>query len=423
MRILHLGAVVAVLALATGCKKKLVVATTTDAGPMQTSTPSAAPPAIHDAGPIDAGAGVPRASDELELVAIGKSASSKIIWLQAHGNRVWLSGRNLDAFADGDGPLGKGPDPLAKLDYKPGVHRLQVVGAWPHLFLLRSRITEGPWQPSERVAFVYDAAAGTWAKAKPLACQDSPFSPWAFVAFRDGALVVNSQNAPNSEPMYFGPELGTTLELIGADGAVTRPDLGIPKRFMAWSASADDGVLSFLGATGAEKGGPVTTDVLRISAGGVKTAHVPQTWSTVIAYWSRVVEHAGTTLLVPPEAPELEAWKPSYTTLYAFDGDTLAPRAMGGGETCVALGAQPVGDAIYALRKCNVQGVPVRLVRRGPDGKTTEIKLGPVAGHREACAPTSLAVRGADDLWVAAECGAVPAVFRLGRPQEPVVLP
>src|SRR4051812_25594181 len=94
------------------------------------------PPHVTDGG---TSAPLPLASDALEVVAIGKTWSSKILWLQEIGSRVWLSGRNLDAYADGDGPLTKGPDLLAKFPYRPGVHSMRVVGAYPNLFALRTK--------------------------------------------------------------------------------------------------------------------------------------------------------------------------------------------------------------------------------------------------------------------------------------------
>jgi len=116
----------------------------------------APPPAPVDAGTTittaSAAAAVPPpplATDTFEIVAKGK-ASSKVLSLQAHGTRVWLSARNLDAFADGDGPLVKGPDPLEKLAYTPGKHYLQVVGVEPHLFVMRTNVTAARGQPQIR---------------------------------------------------------------------------------------------------------------------------------------------------------------------------------------------------------------------------------------------------------------------------------
>src|SRR5512135_859007 len=70
-------------------------------------------PAPEDAGPAAKQAPpLPLADSGLELVAVGKRWTSKLISLEALGDRVWLSGVDVDAYADGDGPLTKGPDVL-----------------------------------------------------------------------------------------------------------------------------------------------------------------------------------------------------------------------------------------------------------------------------------------------------------------------
>src|SRR5688500_2331869 len=78
------------------------------------------PPVMDASGPVGAKEPppLPLASDALEVVAIGKTYNSRILWAHALGKRFWLSGSNVDAFAEGDGPLVKGPDILQKLPYK-----------------------------------------------------------------------------------------------------------------------------------------------------------------------------------------------------------------------------------------------------------------------------------------------------------------
>jgi hypothetical protein len=101
--------VLALLLAVCSCHEKKVV-------PESAVPPDAAPPPVvaKEITPPPSSPPVPR-SKELTLVAVGKERGSTILWLKKLGSRVWLSGRGLDAYADGDGPLVRAPDMLKGL--------------------------------------------------------------------------------------------------------------------------------------------------------------------------------------------------------------------------------------------------------------------------------------------------------------------
>ncbi|MBS2018027.1 MAG: hypothetical protein JST00_34450 [Deltaproteobacteria bacterium] len=432
---------------------RIVIGTFADAG----TAPH--PSAIADAGPNPA---LPLASDKMEVVAIGKSTASRVLWLQEIGGRTWLSARNLDAFADGDGPLVKGPDLVAKLPYKPGVHSMRVVGAYPRLYALRTRNVEGRMDSPEPTAFVYAAeenGPGTWKEAKPLGMS---WFPTAFLPFRDGALVVNSQIALNGTP-YINPQYpGTTLRFIGPDGSVSDPKLGVHPHFMAWGADSDGSALSLIGCVAIPpkvKGdaGEVDwdfsgTNLFRITETGAKRIPIHQTLGiAMLMYSAKVSERGGRALVIPPGGMEPEnegGWRPNPRTVFLSDDDKAKPRTFAGNESCYVTGARLVGDDIYAKRTCFDEGLAEELVRLRPDGKTEKLALPSIvkdekSGFRVArsdadkrkaipCALDEIVVRGKDDVWATANCSGgeswsgnsgVPIVVRRGRPQEPLVLP
>jgi len=76
-------------------------------------------------------------STTFELVAAGKKSGSKIVWLRPIGDRVWLSGMGLDAYADGDGPLATSPDLTQGLKQKQG-ESYDYTGNGNLLFALRT---------------------------------------------------------------------------------------------------------------------------------------------------------------------------------------------------------------------------------------------------------------------------------------------
>lgn len=442
------------LLAASGCKRSTPPAP--DAGGVARAMP--APEATTDGAARDAVDAAPRPAvpDSFEVVAVGSSYGSKILWVQALGTRVWLSARNLDAFAEGDGPLAKGPDILAKLPYEPGVHRMDVVGRYPHLYALRTKKVEGRADSPEPTLFVYQAeqeGPGTWRRAKPL---ERDWAPYAFVAYREGALLMWSSIEMNSAPFLTRGETGTSLVYLAPDGSVSDPKLDVPRDFLAWSAASDGESLTLLGTTvvpaktKGEDPEPRGLHVVRITKQGARRTQVQTTTDDtpwLEAYFTGVRERGGVALVMPPSRTLAPWWTPSPLALVLVGADgKRQPRVVAGDESCSVVTAQHVGDVIYAIRRCLGDGSE-EVVRVGPDGRTERIALPRLAkedggGFRVArptdkgaigCTPAEIVVREPDDVWVSGRCGAppegssdgpsVPILLRRGRAQPPVVLP
>lgn len=452
-----------------GCKKKPAPAITpVDAGapamtaappPSATPTverdPDASAPPPHE--PMKAPAPpLPVAPEKLEIVAIGKSWNSRVLWLSRIGSRVWLSAAGLDAFATENEPLVKGRDPLEKLPYKPGVHSMQVVGEWPHLFALRTKNVEGRTESPEAAVFVYaaeDNGPGTWTESKKTGID---WFPHAFLAFREGAILVTGTAERNAAPTYIPDVPNTKVVHVARDGSVSEPKLDIPRHFIAWDGSTDGDVLTLVGAFGVprktqELEFALGISLLRVGKDGTKSVPIQSGQSFgMTAYSNPVVEHAGRALIAPRMGmimEELELWKPNVRTAFVVGPDNkAAPRVMPGGDGCYIQNAMLLGDAVYFHRHCYDDSVDA-LVRVEADGKSARIDLPrivkkegggfrPAATDKEkstgfACIPVSFAAREPDDLWINAKCGvtnayerpAIPVVYRRGRPQEPVVIP
>lgn len=430
---------------------RIAIGTFADSG----AAPHAHP--IANAGPL---AELPLASDAMELVAIGKSTASRVLWLQDIGGRTWLSARNLDAFAEGDGPLVKGKDPLEKLPYKPGVHSMRVVGTYPHLFVLRTKDVDGRMESPEPTVFVYAAEAngpGTWKEAKPLGMS---WFPNAFVAYRDGALLVTGQIELNGGPFYNQRDPGTTLTFVGPDGSVSDPKLGVHPHFMAWSASSDGDTLTLIGTVaippkakdGAKDGewDASGVNLWRIKGGQGKRVPIQQNLGVAMEMYSaRVSERNGKAIAIPPGMVTAEeSWRPNPRTVFEVEDDKAKARTFAGNESCYVKRALLAGDDIYGVRVCLTGQNEEELVRLRADGKTEKLSLpslvkDPAGGYRVAktdpekkkalgCVVNTLVVRGNSDVWASAFCGgtgewdgrgSIPIVLRRGRPQEPIVLP
>lgn len=466
-------------AVALGCKRPSPPAPALDASAPSvvnvTAEPSVRSSAPNDAGSkfpirpreLDASAApvvaasplpvLPVASDTLEVVAIGRSFNSKILWLQELGSRVWLSGVNLDAYADGDGALVKGPDLLAKFPYQQGVHDMRVVGAYPHLYAMRTKHVNGRMESPEPTLFVYAPEAGgpgTWAQAKPLGIS---WYPIAFLAHREGALVVTGQVEGNAAPYYSPPGPGTSFTYLAPDGSLSDPKLGVHPLFMAWGASSDRSTLSLIGtiatppkANAKDEGYGISgIHVARVSGDGAKLVAVQRNLGVSFdAYGAHVHEAGGTVLVVPSPSPYMEeGWKPDPLTVFLVTDDKPRPRRIAGNESCALVDAHLVGDVVYAIRRCFSETMLEDVVRVAADGKTEKLALPRLVkkeggGFRVAatpaekakgfaCAAVSMVVRAPDDVWVTGKCGeggaydspAIPVVLRRGRPQEPVLLP
>lgn len=426
--------VAALLALAA-CKKPAPAPAPAPSASVAIVTKEPAPSASASAAPPPP---IPRTSDKLELVAGGKSPASKIIWLKALGSHVWLSGHNLDAFAEGDGPLQKVPDPLAKLTYTAGQHRLDVTGHYPHLFLLRTDILEGR-STAVNPAIFLRAPDGSWTPAKPLGINDVAH---AWIPYKDGALFVQSVVVGNAMPTFvpWADKVGTTARLVHADGSVEPLDLGIPRTFLAWDAEAGGDRLSLLGTIGVktkDKDRPdeydsVGIQVFRVGPNGGKTVTIQHAFQrSMMSYTVRIRQNGTRAVVLPPNFPITEVndvgWRPNGQTMFVIgDDDKPVARAFpsaGEGNDCTAKDAAVAGDDVYVIRDC-FDGTPIVVLRVDAKGRAATLPLPKYAGAE--CAPESLVMHGADDLWVAAGCGPdrdIPAVFRLGRPQTPVELP
>jgi hypothetical protein len=421
--------------------------------PAVASSASASPSAVASAAAIDAGKALslPPSSDVLELVAVGKGWSSKIVWLVSIGSRVWLSGMGFDAYADGDGPFIPAPDMLKGLPYESSKHRIEVVGAHPALFALRTKRVNGRIESPEATVFVRNGDA--WKQAKPL---PHDWFPHAFVGWNGGALLMYSQIELNSGAAYSTNEPGTSFSFVSSDGTVSDPKIAIERTFMAWTADSDGTTLSLLGARGTmpPKGETMGgANAIAIARGTGKEAMNVTTLGPASAIWletysANVRESGATAIVRPPPSPfaaEEGAWPktPALSLLAVADAKPKTLKiGNGGDEQCGANDAVALGSAVYAIVHCMPD--TAFLVRAAEGAKAQRVKM-PLLAKKEgggfrvahekenafACEPKQLVTRGADDLFVEAQCGAgggsegpgIPAVFRLGRAQEPVILP
>ena len=399
---------------------------------------------------------LPLATEQLEIAAIGKTYNSKIIAFAALGDRVWLSGRGLDAFADGEGPLGKGYDVLEKLPYKQGVHHMEVVGRYPKLFAMRYKDVESRADSPEPTLFVYhaaDNAPGTWTESEPTGIG---WFPHAFAAFKDGAVLVTSQIQRNAGAYYTPSEgPGTLITFVGPDGKVTTSTMGAHNLFMAWAGSAHGDTLSLLGTVAAPPAKGETfwsgagMQLVRIGPDGAKQiAIMPKLDTAIDVYQAGTRQSAsGTTVFAP--SPENTGWQPNGRTFYVIgvDNQRMA-RTVAGAESCFVATAELVGDQAYVIRRCYTEGVEDHFMVVGPDNKSRLIPMPRIVkapgGFRSAvteqdkakgigCVPASIVVRPPNDVWISGKCGVssastwqqgfIPIVARLGKAQEPIAIP
>lgn len=402
----------------------------TDAGQRASQEDAATPPAPP----------LPIASEDLSLVAVGKGWGAKILWLKVLGSRVWLSGKNLDAYADGDGPLTKGPDLLKGLPYTFGVHALDVAGIYPHLYALRTKNVETRTESQEAAAFVL--REGAWTPSKKLPRTDYPH---AFVGWGDGAILMWSQIELNGGPFWDGREEGTTLSYVAPDGSVGPANVKVERSFLAWSASSDGTTLSLLGTRGHHNDDGTPEKGLYASRGtakdGMKTILLSAASTPGMeTYAASVVELGDRAYVAPPPSLTItEAWKPEPSSVFTIaDGKSTTITALpGGGEECLVQGMAMVDSSIYVIRMCWSLDA-TELVRIGEGSKREKIKLPMIAKKADGsfrvaeatdkasfrCDPKKLHVRPPSDLWIEADCGkGIPAIFRRGKAQDVVTLP
>jgi hypothetical protein len=406
-----------------------------------------------DADPSEAGVGAeagskstaaePALPTTFELVAVGKRSGSKIVWLRLIGDRVWLSGMGLDAYADGDGPLATSPDLTQGLKQKPG-EGYDFTGSGDNLlFALRTspetaksddpptvwvRDGKGPWSSGTKVPHFYGA--------------HNFLNQAGFTRWKDGALFVSGQVAAGTNMALFAPNApGTVFETISPKGEINDIAIDIPKEVMAWAADSDGTTLALVGyraknlkATGisvfrGDEKGPLTETPIIDDPG----TQDPK------ALFSIVVREQGKAALayIVREPYGGGALNKLATTVFVVGDKAKEPRKIAfapSGKGAVVAAAY-VGSSVYATVKHNEQH---QLSRAADGAEPTPVKLPSltkgangfhVAKEGEAgltCEASDLFARK-NDLWIQAICSGqgmkVPAVFRLGHAQEPIALP
>lgn len=439
------------LAGLAGCKRKPPSAVDADAGvaPIReseaTPEPAAAPPVSADVKPLPL-------SDELALVAVGKRTQSRILWLNALGSRVWLSGVNLDAYADGDGPLAKAPDLLKGLPYQQGIHSFRFAGNWPRIYALRTKQIEGRDDSPEPTVFIR-RDDGSWKQAKSI---KDPVYPEAFLPWGEGVLFIFSQIERGQTVTYVPDVPGTTLVYVAPDGTVSDPKLPIDRAFVTWSADSDGTTLSLLGAKGipAPKGSiSGVGDSVVLVRGNAKDGFTSTTLLKPGIHQDTLMSHvheSGVSAVIsPPPYMTVDdgAWKPSPTSTYVVrDGKVEHRKVPVTREGATVASATAVGDAVYVVRKGWADSPDAQTILRMRGDAVEKLPLPKLApkeggGFRLAktgekgalpCWAEDVVVREKEDVWIWAGCGAgpnadqnaVPAVFRRGRAQdEPVIIP
>jgi hypothetical protein len=426
-----------------GCKKPVPSAPPDAGSPIVVADTASAP--AKSAAPPDAAAPVaqaklpPLTTDSFALVAVGKSWKSKVVWLNVHGDRVWLSAVNLDAYADGDGPLAPGPDLLKDLPYASQLHAVHVAGVHPHLVAVRALKAHGRIESADAATFV--RKDGAWVAVKG---KDEPTDfPDFMVPWGDAVLIGFGQYDPSGRYAPFNRELpGTKLRLVNRDGTIAEANIGLDREFVAWKADSDGVTLSLIGrkrdtaglhvARGTAKDGFKIVSIVPNAAG-------PET------LWSHVREQGSFALALPPgPGMDLGVWKPR-NAVFVVSGETAASRVVpeAKNRSCYVKDGVMIDDAVIAIRLCldgkRDSGDLVRVTSTGAEDFALPSLTKADGGHRIAksgepplrCEAKSLALHGAGDLWVEALCyspgaiegAGIPAIFRRGKPQDPIVLP
>lgn len=384
-------------------------------------------------------------SMSFSLVAIGAKYGSKLLSMQLHGDHVWLSGRGIDAHAEGAAPLAKGPDPLAGLPYKQKEDVVRVVGTWPNLYATRTAdqgylVTvfvrrEHGWDEAGRI------------ESESLTLQDT-------IAWKDGALIVRSAHRHGGEPQLDGPGPGTVLHFVGPKGDLGTPTLSFAREFIAWKGIGAGESLALVGTLGkpTDDKHRAFDPALHVLWGTEQSMRDTRMFATGFGTgtYAQAIALRGSTLVVGQDRNS-EAFHdvyefPSVPPLWTIvDGK---PKALGARlpEGCVARDLV-VGDGrVYFTTFCLPQPTAPALVTAPLDGgKAERIPLPKIAKKAGggftvataeagalACLPYRVLLRGPADLWVAAWCGtnddaygegSIPAVFRTGPAQQPIVLP
>jgi hypothetical protein len=399
--------------------------------------------ALADGGKGAAAKDEPALPTTFELVAVGKRSGSKIVWLKKIGDRVWLSGMGIDAFADGEGPLATGSDLTSGLPQKPG-EGWEYTGSGSSLLVALRATPETAKSDNPPMAWTRDGK-GAWssgAKFPHLYSYHNFVQQFGFVPWKDGALLVTGQVSMGTNMALFNPNVpGTDFETISPKGEVKQATFDLPKEVMAFGADSDGSTLSVVGYRaknlravdisvfrGDDKGplaetpimgDPGTQDPKALSAITVREhGKVALAFITSLYYGGgALANNASTVFVIGDHAKEPKK------ILFAPEGKGAIPAAA------------YVGGSVYATVE---HGGHFVLSRAAEGGTPTPVKLPSlakagagfhVAKDGEAgltCEAIDLFARK-NDLWVHANCTGqgmkVPAVFRLGHAQEPIALP
>ncbi len=382
-------------------------------------------------------------STTFELVAAGKRSGSKIVWLRLIGDRVWLSGMGLDAYADGDGPLATSPDLTQGLKQKQGEEYDYTGNGSNLLFALR---TNPEYAKSEDAPTIWvrdgKAAWSAGSKLPKFYGSANWLNNWGFTRWKDGALFVSGQISAGTNMALFAPKSpGTVFETVSPTGEIKETTFDIPGEVMAWNASSDGNTLSLVGYR-AKNLKSVGISVFRGDGSGPFTETPiiddPGTQDPRSLFAIVVREHGtGAIAYISRQPGTINGLDKLATTVYVIADKAKEPKKIvfaPAGKGAVASAAY-VGNAIYATVKHNEK---YELSRSADGAEPTPVKL-PSLAHTTAgfhvakegeagltCEATDLFARK-NDLWVQAHCAGqgmkVPAVFRLGHAQEPIVLP
>lgn len=383
------------------CKKTPVPAVVDASAPVVTATATAseATPVVDAGPPPPPPMPIPTA---FSLVGYGKA---DFVWIKATASHTWLSLKGSDAMADGDGPLVKTTDPLAKLPYQGGKDSLSVVGDYPHLFALRTKMVESRGIPVEPAVFML-RDDGTWKQSEPI--KNDLNAPEAFLPYRDGVLYVTAQVANgNPQTNLTGP--GTIARFIGPDGKISDAKLPIPSDFVAWNGESANGTVTLLGTTIA-KGHAAGMQLLRIDDQGAHLTPITHAnLENVMVYMTDMHENGDHAVAMALDSTYAEqmGWKPNAHTLFIADnsGKPLARTVPGDADASV-VDARVVGDELFVIRRSGGN----QLFHVDATGKATKMTLPPI-DKTANCEPKRIVARG-NDVWVTAECDERHAVYR-----------
>ncbi|HEX2660647.1 MAG TPA: hypothetical protein VHU40_20340 [Polyangia bacterium] len=337
----------------------------------------------------------------------------------------------VTAGADGGG--GDARPATQNAPFDPKTETITYAGAAPHLFAFR-RKNVPCLAPDDAAVLVSSGKA--W-RAHPLRGRTGP--PHAFVAWNDGALLVDSQIqacgwATSSPVERLVQPAGTVFTEVTATGAIRHPALELDETFMAWGGSSAAGTLALVGTYGARDGDLGSHDVVvmrRHGAGAFKpTVVVKAAGPASQSLRTRVREFGDAALLWPPpvhddgrpvagalaEGGDEAIWKDHASSIFRITDEAVTELKFRSPDEqdCGVRDAAMAGDHLYAIVAC--AGGAGRVVRADAGGVTDRFEL-PKTPALGSCAATELSVQAADDVRVSAMCTApgkpdVRAVFR-----------